>query len=158
MPFDDFRAQLPSDALPFLDDLSACSPSDAASHFPPDVWFPEESTEITIYSDKSDHRAPRAHCDRLATQHMPPPPAGFPPPANAVGRDRWQGCCEGKTIIRVRPCPSMNAAGRRCPDRPAASYQTRRGQPGKLPMAPGHEMSNGFHPCSISSKNSERRT
>ena len=32
--------------------------------------------------------------------------------------------------------PSMHAAGRRCPDRPAASYQTRRGQPGKLPMAP----------------------
>jgi NADPH:quinone reductase-like Zn-dependent oxidoreductase len=26
---------------------------------------------------------------------------------------------------------------RRCPDRPAASYQPRRGQPGKLPMAPG---------------------
>ena len=30
---------------------------------------------------------------------------------------------------------SMHAAGRRCPDRPAASYQTRRGQPGKLPLA-----------------------
>jgi NADPH:quinone reductase-like Zn-dependent oxidoreductase len=28
--------------------------------------------------------------------------------------------------------PSMHAAGRRCPDRPAASYQPRRGQPGKL--------------------------
>ena len=24
----------------------------------------------------------------------------------------------------------MHAAGRRCPDRPASSYQTRRGQPG----------------------------
>jgi len=29
---------------------------------------------------------------------------------------------------------SMHAAGRRCPDRLAASYQTRRGQPGKLPI------------------------
>ncbi len=33
--------------------------------------------------------------------------------------------------------PSMHAAGRRCPDRPAASYQPRRGQLGELPMTPG---------------------
>jgi len=32
--------------------------------------------------------------------------------------------------------PSMHAAGRHCPDRPAASYQPRRGQLGELPMAP----------------------
>ena len=38
----------------------------------------------------------------------------------------------------------MHAAGRRCPDRPAASYQTRRGQPGKLPMAPGMRCRTGF--------------
>jgi hypothetical protein len=39
----------------------------------------------------------------------------------------------GKTIIRVRSSvsdkrPSMHAADRRHPDRPATSYQTRRGQ------------------------------
>ena len=31
----------------------------------------------------------------------------------------------------------MHAAGRRCPDRPAESYQPRRGQLRELPMAPG---------------------
>ena len=40
----------------------------------------------------------------------------------------------------------MHAAGRRCPDRPAASYQTRRGQPGKLPMAPGIRFRTGSIP------------
>jgi hypothetical protein len=38
----------------------------------------------------------------------------------------------------------MHAAGRRCPDWPAASYQPRRGQPGKLSMAPGIRCRMGF--------------
>src|SRR5262249_3532157 len=44
---------------------------------------------------------------------------------------------------------SMHAAGRRCPDRPAASYQTRRGQPGKLPMAPGLRCRTGSLPAAF---------
>src|SRR5262249_13820209 len=40
--------------------------------------------------------------------------------------------------------PSMHAAGRTRPDRPAASYQPRRGQPGKLSMAPGIRCRKGF--------------
>jgi hypothetical protein len=40
--------------------------------------------------------------------------------------------------------PSMRAASRSYPDRPAASYQPRRGQPGKLPMAPGIRCRTGF--------------
>jgi len=40
--------------------------------------------------------------------------------------------------------PSMRAASRSCPDRPAASYQPRRGQPGKLPMAAGMDVEWAF--------------
>jgi hypothetical protein len=47
---------------------------------------------------------------------------------------------------------SMHAAGRRCPDRPAASYQTRRGQPGKLPMAPGIRCRTGSIPAAFPAK------
>src|SRR5262249_31332468 len=39
---------------------------------------------------------------------------------------------------------TATAAGRRWPDRPAASYQPRRGQPGKLSMAPGIRCRTGF--------------
>src|SRR5262249_29413025 len=42
------------------------------------------------------------------------------------------------------PPQSTPAAGRRCPDRPAVSYQPRRGQPGKLPLPPGIRCRTGF--------------
>src|SRR5262249_44721115 len=47
---------------------------------------------------------------------------------------------------------SMHAAGRRCPDRPAASYQTRRRPPGKLPMAPGIRCRTGSIPAAFPAK------
>jgi len=54
--------------------------------------------------------------------------------------------------------PSMHAVGRRCPDRPAASYQPRRGQPGKLPMAPGIRCRTSFFIAgNISSKETNNR-
>jgi hypothetical protein len=51
-----------------------------------------------------------------------------------------------KTIIRVRPerHAPIDTRGRRCPGRLAASYQRRRGQLGKLPMAPGIRCRTGF--------------
>src|SRR5262249_4465321 len=51
----------------------------------------------------------------------------------------------GKTIVRVRPgATRAHRASRSCPDRPAASYQPRRGQPGKLPISPGIRCRTGF--------------
>src|SRR5262245_44404652 len=46
----------------------------------------------------------------------------------------------------------MHAAGRRCQIWPAASYQPRQGQPGKLPMAPGIRRRTGSIPAAFPAK------
>jgi NADPH:quinone reductase-like Zn-dependent oxidoreductase len=66
---------------------------------------------------------------------------------NAVAAFNPTNGISGKTHPRSSVSdtrPSMHAAGRRCPGRAAASYQLRRGQPRKLPIAAGIDVQWAF--------------
>jgi hypothetical protein len=61
----------------------------------------------------------------------------------------------GQLLFHLITRLSMCAANRPCPDRLAASYQTRRGRPRKLPTAPCMRCRSGSSLCSIFSKEGE---
>jgi hypothetical protein len=87
---------------------------------------------------------PQVNKRTVTAKDKPPPPLWFAIWNPRHNFARAADAYPDGLIPRIRALKTAQQQAGDCPGRPAASYQPCRGQPGKLPMAPGIRCRTGF--------------